>query len=298
MAIIKTENLVKKFKELVAVNGVSLEIEAGECLGLLGPNGAGKTSLIRMITGVSPAASGNIWVNGKDLAKFSREVKAFFGVVPQMDNLDPDLTVIHNLLTFARYFEIPKSEAKRRSDEILSFFQLEDKRNSRIKELSGGMKRRLLIARGLINQPKILILDEPTTGLDPQTRHLVWQKLKELRSQGITQLLCTQNMEEAALLCDRVAIMHLGKILVIDSPRRLITRYIGEKIWEIELTPDEREKVIKELESYRMEFEVTDSVIKVFHLEDAELARKLLGRPRSATLEDVFFRLTGGSLVE
>ncbi len=298
MAIIKTENLVKKFKALIAVDGVSLEIEDGECFGLLGPNGAGKTSLIRMITGVSPATSGRIWVNGKDLGRFSREVKAIFGVVPQMDNLDPDLTVIQNLLTFARYFEIPRGEAIRRSDEVLSLFQLEEKRKSRIRELSGGMKRRLLIARGLINQPKILVLDEPTIGLDPQTRHLMWHKLKDLKTRGITQLLCTQNMEEAALLCDRVAIMHLGKILVIDTPGRLITSYIGEKLWEIELPSAEREKVIRELESRRIEFEVMDSVVRVFHLADDELARRLLGRPRLATLEDVFFKLTGGSLVE
>ena len=151
MAIIKTENLTKKFKELVAVDDVSLEIEEGECFGLLGPNGAGKTSLIRMITAVSPPTSGDIWVMGKDLAKYPREVKAILGVVPQMDNLDPDLNVLQNLLTFARYFDIPKDEAYRRSLEVLHLFQLEDKQNSQIKELSGGMKRRLLIARGLIN---------------------------------------------------------------------------------------------------------------------------------------------------
>jgi lipooligosaccharide transport system ATP-binding protein len=219
MAIVKTANLTKKFKELVAVDNVSLEVEEGECFGLLGPNGAGKTSLIRMITAVSPPSEGDIWVDGNDLAKYPRQVKAILGVVPQLDNLDPDLNVLQNLLTFARYFAIPRGEAYRRSLEILNLVQLEDKLNSRINELSGGMKRRLLIGRGLINLPKILILDEPSIGLDPQAKHMVWQKLKELKSQGITQLLCTQNMEEAARLCDRVAVMHQGRVMVIGTPQ-------------------------------------------------------------------------------
>ncbi|MDD4859330.1 MAG: ABC transporter ATP-binding protein [Dehalococcoidales bacterium] len=299
MAVIKTENVIKKFRDLVAVDGVSMEIEDGECFGLLGPNGAGKTSLIRMITAISPISSGEVWVAGKDLKKNSRELKSLLGVVPQIDNLDPDLTVLQNLLTFARYFEIPRKEAERRSMEALRTFQLTEKRNSKIKELSGGMKRRLLIARGLINQPKILILDEPTVGLDPQTRHLLWQKLKELKSQGITQLLCTQNMEEAALLCDRVAIMHLGKIVVVDTPLNLISQYVGEKLWEIEpASPQERAEIIRELESHHIEHEEVGAMIKAFHVDSDDLARKLLVRPRQATLEDVFFRLTKGSLVE
>lgn len=300
MAIIKTINLTKKFKELVAVDNISLEIEEGECFGLLGPNGAGKTSLIRMITAVSPPTNGDIWVMGKNLTKFPGAVKTTLGVVPQIDNLDPDLTVLQNLITFARYFAIAKNEAYHRSREVLRLFQLEDKQNSRIKELSGGMKRRLLLARGLINHPQIMILDEPTIGLDPQAKHLVWQKLKELKSQGVTQLLCTQNMEEAALLCDRVAIIHLGRILIADTPQELIVRYVGNKIWEIELTSGERNKVIKELTSHRLEFEETGSTIQVFHLE-GKLAGRLMnfpGRPRPATLEDVFFRLTGRSLAE
>ena len=295
--IIKTTNLTKKFKELTAVDNVSLEIEEGECFGLLGPNGAGKTSLIRMITAVSPPTAGEIWVMGRDLAKYPREVKASLGVIPQIDNLDPDLNVMQNLLTFARYFAIPKDEAYRRSLEILRLIHLEDKRNSRIKELSGGMKRRLLIARSLINTPKILILDEPSIGLDPQSRHLVWQKLKELKSQGVTQLLCTQNMEEAAFLCDRVAVMHQGSILVISTPQELITRYVGGKIWEIELDSGERDKIIKKLERHQLEFEEVGDIIQVFHLDDKSI-RGLPGRPRKATLEDVFLKLTGRSLLE
>lgn len=300
MAIIKTKNLTKKFKELVAVDSISLEIAEGECFGLMGPNGAGKTSLIRMITAVSPSTKGDIWVMDKDLKLSGREIKAILGIVPQTDNLDPDLTVLQNLLTFARYFSIAKNEAYRRSQEVLSLFQLENKQNSRIRELSGGMKRRLLLARSLINQPQIMILDEPTIGLDPQAKHLVWRKLRELKSQRITQLLCTQNMEEATVLCDRVAIIHLGRILVIDTPQKLISRYVGNRIWEVELTSGERGDIIRELENHQLEFEEIDDIIQVFHLEE-ELAKRLSNftmRPRSATLEDVFFRLTGRSLLE
>ncbi len=300
MAIIKVINLTKKFKDLVAVNDVSVEIEDGECFGLLGPNGAGKTSLIRVITAVSPPTSGQISVLGLDLKKHASEVKAQLGVVPQIENFDPDLSVIHNLLTYARYFDIPKKEARQRALEVLKLFQLEEKQKSQIRELSGGMKHRLLIARGLINQPKILILDEPTIGLDPQAKHLVWQKLRQLKDQGVTQLLCTQNMEEATLLCDRVAIMHMGKILALDTPQTLIERHTGNKIWEIEIVPGNHDKIVGQLKNLNLEFEEAGGPIQVFHLDD-ETARKLSDlnpRPRSATLEDVFFRLTGRLLLE
>ena len=303
MAIILTRNLTKKFKDLLAVDDVNLEIEEGECFGLLGPNGAGKTSLIRMITAVSPPAGGNIWVLGKDLKVYPRQVKAILGVVPQLDNLDPDLTVLQNLITFARYFAIPKQEAYRRSMEVLGLFQLDDKRNSHIKELSGGMKRRLLLARGLINQPRILILDEPTIGLDPQARHLVWQKLGELKARGVTQLLCTQSMEEAALLCDRVAIMHQGRIVSQDTPPALISRYVGDEVLEIETDSGNRSKIIEKLTGCGFDFVDVGDKIEVFHTGRDELAKGLEDfsdglRRRSATLEDVFFRLTGRTLVE
>ena len=300
MATIRTRNLTKKFGELVAVDQVNLEVEEAECFGLLGPNGAGKTSLIRMITAVSPPTEGDIWVAGKDLKTSERQVKELLGVVPQIDNLDPDLTVLQNLITFARYFAIPGSEAHRRSLELLKMFQLEEKQNSHLRELSGGMKRRLLVARGLINHPEIMILDEPTIGLDPQARHLVWQKLKELKKQGVTQLLTTQNMEEAAILCDRMAIIHMGKVLVIDTPERLIARYVGNNVWEIGLAYADRDKVVSELSNAELEFEEVGNMIQIFHLDDT-LARKFnlsMARPRPATLEDVFFRLTGRLLLE
>jgi len=303
MVTIKTQNLTKKFKDLLAVDDVNLEVEKGECFGLLGPNGAGKTSLIRMITAVSPPTTGDIWVLGNNLRTHARQVKAILGVVPQLDNLDPDLTVLQNLTTFARYFDIPKDEAHRRSTEILRLFELTNKSNSRIRELSGGMKRRLLLARGLINMPKILILDEPTIGLDPQAKYLVWHKLTELKSQGVTQLLCTQNMEEAATLCDRVAIMHQGKILSLDAPSRLITKYVGNEVWEIEVNSEERGKIVEELESRRFDFDDDGSKIHIFHIESDESMRGSVNFPetlrrRPATLEDVFFRLTGRSLSE
>jgi lipooligosaccharide transport system ATP-binding protein len=303
VAIIKTDGLVKKYKELLAVDNVSLAIEDGECLGLLGPNGAGKTSLIRMIIGVSPPNKGSVRVLGKDLGNSAREIKAILGVVPQLDNLDPDLTVLQNLMTFARYFDVPKDEARRRAIEALALFELDSKLKSRIKELSGGMKRRLILARGLINRPRILILDEPTIGLDPQARHLVWYKLQELKSQGVTELLCTQNMEEAAVLCDRVAIMHQGRILSVDRPKKLIQRYVGNEILEIEVNSQDKDRIASELKSRGLDFESYGSKILVFHVGTdesiGELATKfgkLIRRP--ATFEDVFFRLTGRSLAE
>ncbi len=297
MAIIKTFNLTKKFKDLVAVNDVNLEIEEGECFGLLGPNGAGKTSLIRMITAVSPPTRGEIEVAGLDLRQYPRQVKAILGVVPQVDNLDSDLNVIQNLLTFARYFDIPRDVARQRAGEILKMMALEEKRTSKINELSGGMKRRLLIGRGLLNNPRILILDEPSIGLDPQARHMVWQRLRDLTARGVTQLLCTQNMDEAASLCRRVAVMHLGRIIAVDTPRGLIDRYVGGHVWEVWTDTVDRELFIEELKSRGLEFEVVDNQVQVFHLDERS-SGGLPGTARPATLEDVFFRLTGRSLVE
>ncbi len=303
MTIIKTHNLTKKFRDLLAVDDANLEIEEAECFGLLGPNGAGKTSLIRMIIAVSPPTKGDIRVLGNDLRTHSRQVKAILGVVPQLDNLDPDLTVLQNLVTFARYFDIPKNEARRRSMEVLVLFELQDKCNSQIRELSGGMKRRLLLARGLINMPKILVLDEPTIGLDPQAKYLVWHKLTELKSQGVTQLLCTQNMEEATVLCNRVAIMHQGRILSCGVPRELISKYVGNEVTEIEVDSKEWIDTVNELKSRGLDFEEVGGTIHVFHLEADESVRGLVNSPeklrrRPATLEDVFLRLTGRSLIE
>jgi lipooligosaccharide transport system ATP-binding protein len=303
MAIIVTRDLSKKFKDLLAVDNVSLEVEESECFGLLGPNGAGKTSLIRMITAVSPPLSGSIEIAGMDLKKHPRRVKAIMGIVPQIDNLDEDLTVLQNLTTFARYFGIAKAEAHTRACELLRLFRLEEKSNGRIKELSGGMRRLLLIARGLVNQPRITILDEPTVGLDPQTRHLIWQQLTELQAQGTTQLLCTQNMEEAAVLCDRVAVMNRGRILSLNSPQALITKHVGETVLEVEVTSANRGRITGELTTHGIEFLDVGNTIKVLGVAREQLPVSLLGTAeeltlRPATLEDVFFRLTGKTMEE
>lgn len=303
MAVIRASNITKKFGNLVAVNNIDLEIEAGVCFGLLGPNGAGKTSLIKMLTATSPPTQGNIWILDKDLKTDSRQVKEALGLVPQVDNLDTDLTVIQNLITFARYFNIPKNEAVRRSKDVLHLFQLDEKTTSTINELSGGMKRRLLIARGLINNPKLVILDEPTIGLDPQAKYLVWQKLTELKSQRVSVLLCTQNMEEAEVLCDRVAIMHEGRIRGLDTPQELISQYVGNQVWEIDVPISEKEAFIQKLTDRNFIFEDIGMKIHIFHVDDKESIEALVDstqvfRHRPATLEDVFFRLTGRSLAE
>jgi lipooligosaccharide transport system ATP-binding protein len=303
MAIIETRHLTKKFKDLVAVDDLDLDIEAGECFGLLGPNGSGKTTLIRMITAVSPPTEGEIRILGRDLKENARQTKAILGVIPQIDNLDEDLTVLQNLTTFARYFSIPKDEAKRRSMEVLSLFQLEDKQNSKIDELSGGMKRRLLLARGLMNEPEIVILDEPTVGLDPQAKHLVWQKLVELKAQEKTLLLCTQNMDEAEVLCDRVAIMYLGKIVSQDTPRALISKHVGEAVLEIDTDYHSKEKIMETLTVNQVDYVDIGTAIQVFHTGRDEISG-ILGekadslRQRPATLEDVFFGLTGRALID
>jgi lipooligosaccharide transport system ATP-binding protein len=303
MYTIETSRLVKKFKTITAVDDVSISIEAGECFGLLGPNGAGKTTLIRMITAVSPPVSGKVYILGRDLAQFPRESKSQMGVVPQLDNLDPDLTVRQNLLTFARYFNIPAEQAKKRSEEVLRLFELQNRGASGIKELSGGMKRRLLIARGLINNPAIIILDEPTVGLDPQARVLVWQKLAELKAGGVTQLLSTQNMEEAAALCDRVAMMDQGRVQAVDSPANLIARYAGKRVVEISVPAGDGEVLGRELTALGADYEQHGNNIYIYHDIELDKLKGILPseesvRTRPATLEDVFFRISGRSLSE
>ncbi len=301
--IIRTSKLSKKYHDLLAVDHVNLEVNEGECFGLLGPNGAGKTSLIKMITAVMPPTSGDAWILDYNLKTHPRQAKAILGVVPQIDNLDPDLTVLQNLMTFSRYFDIPKAEALKRSLTVLKLFSLEEKAASYIEELSGGMKRRLLIARGFINNPKIVILDEPTIGLDPQAKFLVWRKLTELKEQGITQLLCTQNMDEARYLCDRIAIMSEGSIVSLDTPQNLIAQFVGKDVWEISVNPVEKHEVIKALEQQGLLFEDVGTRIHVYQFDDMDALADIVGSSdklhrRQANLEDVFFKLTGRSMVE
>lgn len=301
MGLIQARGLVKRFEGLTAVDGIDFEIRPGECFGFLGPNGAGKTSTMRMMYGVSPITDGEILVDGKDVRLFPKQIKEIVGVVPQDNNLDPDLTVLQNLLVYARYFSVKGHLALSRAREALELFQLWDRRDSSTESLSSGMKRRLVIARGLINDPKVLILDEPTTGLDPQARHLVWQKLRYLRSQGVTQVLTSHYMDEAAHLCDRLAIMDKGKILVEGSPADLVSLYVGDEVLELSPRPEDREGTLQWLQGEGVEVEAVEDALYVFARgsglpEPPGVFDRLVRR--RATLEDVFLRLAGRALNE
>lgn len=303
---IVAQGLTKRFGDFCAVDGIDFSVHRGECFGILGPNGAGKSSTMRMIYCASPVTSGRLSVAGFDVMRQPRQVKARIGVVPQQDNLDPDMTVEQNLLVYGRYFGIPRDVARTRADEALRLFQLDEKRKSEISELSGGMKRRLIIARALINQPEILILDEPTTGLDPQARHVVWQKLRLLRASGVTMVLTTHYMDEASQLCDRLVIMNQGKFLVEGAPNELIHRLIGGAALEvrgpIEALPALAEGLAKG--SYRVE--PVEDIIYVYGGSGDELrslaqtidADVFAVTVRPATMEDVFLTVAGRALDE
>jgi len=304
--IVHARNLVKRYGDFTAVDGISFDVRTGECFGLLGPNGAGKTTTTRMIACVSPVTAGELTVDGLDVRHEPRRIKALLGVVPQEDNLDPDLTVRQNLAVYARYFDMPRALAEERIDESLALFQLLDKQHQPIWALSTGLKRRLVIARGLINQPRILLLDEPTTGLDPQARHLVWQKLRYLRSQGVTMLLCTHYMEEAAHLCDRLVIMHQGRILVEGTPDALVEEHAGREVVELHLRGPERDTVLARLAGRPgLTVEEVEDILYIYartadgRADIADLAPESERVVyRHADLEDVFLRLTGRGLVE
>jgi lipooligosaccharide transport system ATP-binding protein len=302
--IISARNLVKKYGDLTAVDGISFDISEGECFGFLGPNGAGKTSTVKMIHCVSPVTAGTLTVNGLPARVENRALKKMTGIIPQEITLDTDLTVRENLMVFSKFFDIRRHDAAGRIDELLKFVELEAKRNSRINELSTGMKRRLLIARALLNQPKIIIADEPTTGLDPQARHLIWQRLRQLKTQGATLILTTQYMEEAQQLCDRIVIMYQGKILKEGVPSRLIEEEIGREVAEIRVSPDEDERLIAALAGTSCGHERVGDTLFFYCRDGHDLRRKLteLDLPntvhRPATLEDVFLKLTGRSLIE
>ena len=302
MQVVTAQNLVKRYGDLAAVDGIDFEIEAGECFGLLGPNGAGKTTTVKMIHAAIPVTGGRLSVFDLDITRSPREIKARIGVCPQDVNLDQDFTVLRNLVVFARYFGIRGSEARRRADELIDFFQLGEKRDRKIESLSGGMKKRLLVVRALINDPRLLILDEPTAGLDPQARHQIWDKIRELRRGGKTIVLTTHYMEEAAALCDRLVIMDRGRIIEQGAPEELIAKHFGREVVEIdELSPAVREKLDRGGEQY----ETYNGRTYVYtgngrDLLDAFAAAGATGRfvLRNATLEDVFLRLTGRQLRE
>lgn len=299
--VIRAQGLVKRYGGLTAVDGIDFAIYPGECVGFLGPNGAGKTSTLRMISCVSPVTYGKLWVNGKSVQREARRIKAELGVVPQADNLDSNLSVLQNLLVHARFFNIPGKVARKRAAEVLDLFQLQDKADSKVDELSGGMQRRLVIARALIQEPRTLILDEPTTGLDPQARHLVWQRIRLLKSQGITILLSSHYMEEATALCDRVVIMDSGRMVAEGTPAELVRRYVGAEVMEIPVGPtqEDHERIVNTLRQRGLEPEDDGERVVVYGengiaLPDETEYPDVVRRP--ANLEDVFLRLTGRGL--
>lgn len=302
--LIKADNLVKRFGDFTAVDGISFEIQEGECFGFLGPNGAGKTTTVRMIHCVSPLTSGSIAVAGLPASVDNRAIKAMTGVIPQEITLDIDLTVRENLMVFSRFFDIPRREARARVDELLAFVELEAKRDSKIDQLSTGMKRRLLVARALLNRPRLIIADEPTTGLDPQARHLIWQRLRRLKSQGATLILTTQYMDEAQQLCDRLVVMDRGRIFKEGVPGRLIDEEIGREVVEIRIGPEADARLIADLGGAAHGHERVGDTLYFYCRDSHDLRKRLADMDlpavvhRPATMEDVFLKLTGRSLVE
>jgi lipooligosaccharide transport system ATP-binding protein len=303
--VIEATSLTKRFGTFVAVDHISFRVEPNECFGLLGPNGAGKTTTISMITCGSPVTSGTLTVAGLDVSRDARSVKAQLGVVPQEDNIDPDLPVRQNLEVYARYYGLSKQQSAAQIDETLTLLQLDQKADSRIDDLSGGMKRRLAIARALVHQPQILVLDEPTTGLDPQARHLVWQKLRLLKSRGVTMLLTTHYMDEAAHLCDRLVIMNRGAILTEGAPRALIAEHVGDEVLELRLPAAERAPLLAGLtDVVGVDVEEVEDLVYVFGAGAAgrgvadRVADSSRAFTRPGNLEDVFLRLTGRGLLD
>lgn len=299
--LIKAENLTKKYGDFLAVDSINFEVYQAECCGFLGPNGAGKTTTIRMIYCFLPITSGKLTVADMSVQDRERDIKKMIGVAPQETNLDPDFSVIKNLTVYARYFDIPRAEATRKADALLKFFQLEEKRDVGVDELSTGMKRRLILARALINDPQILLLDEPTTGLDPQARHLIWDKIRGLKKQGVTIILTTHYMEEAAELCDRVLIVDTGKIIEEGKPSELVEKHVGEEVLEV----DNEEQILRTLKEKFPEarLDVLGEKIHVFTNEPHGVFVKFLqdfplkgATVRRANLEDVFLKLTGRKL--
>ncbi len=306
--LIKARGLVKRFGELAAVDSVDFDLQRGEAFGFLGPNGAGKTSTMRMIGCVSPVTDGALSVFGLDPARDGVEIRGRLGVVPQEDSLDMELTVRENIIVYGRYFGLPRSVLRKRADELLEFVELTDRAKDRVEPLSGGMKRRLTIARSLVNDPEVLLLDEPTTGLDPQARHVVWDRLYRLKRQGVTLLLTTHYMDEAEQLCDRLVVMDKGKIVAEGSPRELIERYSTREVVELRFEDDDKrpddfgywtDGLVSRVEP------LPDRVLLYTDQGDAAAhgihERGLVPESvlvRRSTLEDVFLHLTGRTLIE
>jgi lipooligosaccharide transport system ATP-binding protein len=304
--LIHARGLVKRFDGFTAVDGIDVDVYAGEAFGFLGPNGAGKSSTMRMIGCVSQPSGGTLRILGMDPRRDGVAIRARLGVCPQQDSLDPELSVRENLVTYARYFGIPRRTARRRADELLDFVQLAERADSKVEPLSGGMKRRLTIARALVNDPDIALLDEPTTGLDPQARHLVWERLFRLKQQGVTLVLTTHYMDEAEQLCDRLVVMDGGRIVAEDSPAALIQRYSTREVVELRFGAEPLEDVSDKLAALGERLEALPDRILLYATDGDAAAGAVhpLGlRPssvlvRRSTLEDVFLHLTGRTLVD
>ncbi|MEA3019119.1 MAG: lipooligosaccharide transport system ATP-binding protein [Actinomycetota bacterium] len=306
-ALISARGLTKKFDSFVAVDGIDLEVQAGEAFGFLGPNGAGKSSTMRMIGCVSPVTSGSLRVLGLDPERDGPKIRARLGVVPQDDNLDVELTVRQNLLVYARYFGIGRSTARSRADELLDFVQLTERADDRVDPLSGGMKRRLTIARALVNEPEVLLLDEPTTGLDPQARHVVWERLYRLKQRGVTLVLTTHYMDEAEQLCDRLVVMDKGKIAAAGSPRSLIAEWSTREVVELRFgVDDDTDRMAEKLIGLGERVEALPDRVLVYTDDGDGVAEEVRRRGfamettlvRRSSLEDFFLRVTGRTLVE
>lgn len=304
--LIEANALEKRFDDFVAVDGIDFTVTKGESFGFLGPNGAGKTSTMRMIGAVSPISGGSLSVLGLDPSTDGPRLRSRLGVVPQDNNLDEELPVVDNLMMYGRYFDLDKATLKDRIDDLLEFVQLTEKRTARVESLSGGMKRRLIIARGLINNPDLFILDEPTTGLDPQARHVLWDRLYRLKHDGVTLIITTHYMDEAEQLCDRLVVMDAGKIVAEGSPVALIERYSPREVVELRFAPGELEEHIPRIEKLGDRTEILadralvytdDAEQTVGHLADHNLEPDMVLARRSS-LEDVFLRLTGRTLVD
>jgi len=304
--LIEAVGLSKRFGDFDAVDGVDFSVARGESFGFLGPNGAGKSSTMRMVGAVSPASSGRLRVLGLDPAVAGPAIRSRLGVVPQQDNLDLELTVWENLYIYGRYFGIPKRTLRPKIEELLDFAQLSDRARDKVEPLSGGMKRRLTIARSLINDPEILLLDEPTTGLDPQARHVLWDRLYRLKHQGVTLVLTTHYMDEAEQLCDRLVVMDHGRIVAEGSPARLIAEHVSREVAELRFGIDQNEARAAEVADLAERVEVLADRL-LLYVSDGEAALRAVHERglqpvsslvRRASLEDVFLRLTGRSLVD
>jgi lipooligosaccharide transport system ATP-binding protein len=304
--VISARNLTKTYGELAAVDNISFDVAAGESFGLLGPNGAGKSTTMKMIGGVSQRTSGTLNIMGLDPESHGPEVRAHLGVVPQQDNLDQELKVRENLIVYGRYFGLPLSYLRPKADELLEFAQLTDKANAKVDALSGGMKRRLTIARSLINEPRILLLDEPTTGLDPQARHILWDRLFRLKENGVTLILTTHYMDEAEQLCDRLIVVDKGKIMAEGSPASLIREHSSREVLELRFGSERNSRIGVELQGIGERLETLPDRVLIY-TQDGESAleqvsarglRPMTSLVRRSSLEDVFLRLTGRSLVD